>query len=304
MAVRPTTAAYLADLEPHIRELNCMGLTVIPPEMVGPRPSVEGLRDAVRKVAERRTIRHASDSVATGRQLFYLLFEEAEFQQAVMNPTVLALVDSILGEAAILSSCNAWIKGPGAAPLPLHADQKVQPIPLSLGFNITYVLSEYGREQGGLCFVPGSHKQMRQPTSAENFTSRGGGSLSAALAAAENGEVVQFEDPPNAVPVEASAGSIVAWHGNTWHGAYPRRSSGIRMNLILYFCSPWLRTHENYGDFASEEVIQRNGPRFRTLIGGDVILGWTEAGPGPAGEAFKRRRAAARRRSAQIHLQQ
>ena len=41
----------------------------------------------------------------------------------------------------------------------------------------------------------------------------------------------------DAVPVEAAAGSLIVWHGNTWHGAYPKETDGLRMNVTTYMCN-------------------------------------------------------------------
>ncbi len=79
-----------------------------------------------------------------------------------MNPVAQAFVRYLLGEQSLLSSCAAIIKGPGQTPLALHTDQPVHPIPRALVCNVTYLLTDYSREGGALCFVPGSHKQMRE----------------------------------------------------------------------------------------------------------------------------------------------
>jgi ectoine hydroxylase-related dioxygenase (phytanoyl-CoA dioxygenase family) len=39
-------------------------------------------------------------------------------------------------------------------------------------------------------------------------------------------------DHRSAVAVEAPAGSLIVFHGNTWHGALPRRRPGYRFTLI------------------------------------------------------------------------
>ena len=38
-----------------------------------------------------------------------------------------------------------------------------------------------------------------------------------------------------AVPVEAPAGSLIVFHGATWHGAFPRMTPGMRLSIANYF---------------------------------------------------------------------
>ena len=74
------------------------------------------------------------------------------------------------------------------------------------------------------------------------------------------------------------AGSAIIWHGNTWHGSFPRTIPGLRINLSMYFCRQNIQPQENYKDHAPEEVLQRysDTPRFATLIGSKTP---TTAGP-------------------------
>ena len=84
------------------------------------------------------------------------------------------------------------------------------PFPLFAQYaNVTWLLSDYSKEGGALCFVPGSHLLCRQPGPQEGYD--------------------------QLVPVEAPMGSFVIWHGNTWHGAYRRQTAGLRMAVAFLF---------------------------------------------------------------------
>ena len=69
--------------------------------------------------------------------------------------------------------------------------------------NSAWALTDYTPDNGPIAMVPGSHKYCRQPRLGEG------------------------EDM--AVPVEAPEGSLIVWHGNTWHGAYPKKTDGLRL---------------------------------------------------------------------------
>jgi ectoine hydroxylase-related dioxygenase (phytanoyl-CoA dioxygenase family) len=81
------------------------------------------------------------------------------------------------------------------------------------------------------------------------------------------------------VPVRAEAGSLLVWHGNTWHGAAARRASGLRINLIVAMMRPYLRPQEVYREHVTAEILARNPPRFATLVGQHLNYGWQHDGP-------------------------
>ena len=134
---------------------------------------------------------------------------------------------------------------------------------------------------------------MRQPEAAENFSFDG---LSQAQAmqkvmAGESLKGLKAIDAPNVKAVEAKKGSLVVWHGNTWHGAFNRINAGLRANLILYWCSAALRPQEPYREQLSDAVLNANGPDFAALIGKDIFNGWMSEGPEyTPGVAFERHR--------------
>lgn len=223
------------------------------------------LRDAVVRVAERRS-GMAIDVAATtdaafatggfGHQVFYLLFEDPVFQEAVMNPTALALATYLLGESCILSNCLAGLKGPGHDDLRLHSDNVMIPAPFppyAQVCNATWALTDYGAGSGQLHYVPGSHRLGRHPLRGEGLD--------------------------QLVPVEAEAGSIIFWHGGTWHGAAARTLPGLRINLIVAMLRAYLRPQELYREHVTPELLASNPPRFATLVGRRVLHGWAEEGP-------------------------
>ena len=99
--------------------------------------------------------------------------------------------------------------------------------------------------------VPGSHKYCRLPADGE-------------------GEDV-------AVPVEAPEGSLILWHGNTWHGAYPKRTDGLRLNLTTYVCNRRLKPQEDFLANVTQEMLDRNPVEFAHLVGADDWMGWTDS---------------------------
>ena len=287
-------------LESHVAEIEALGYTVIPPERVGPPGLARDLLRRICEISEETRGRwpdleagttHADPVEPVERQEFLLASGKA-FEQALMNPVVQAMVRYLVGDDAVLSTCVGRIKGRGTLPLMLHTDQAFHPAPLPLVCNATYLLTDYTRENGALCFVPGSHRMQRNPLPEENFY-LGGLDLASAETAVAAGRSLAVRDPPGLAVVEAPAGSLAVWPGNTWHGAVPRSVPGLRVNLILYFCNKWLRPQEAYRECLSQEILDRNDERFARMVGSEIFYGW-----GPEGTDFDARTAfaAARRR--------
>jgi hypothetical protein len=249
------------NLWPNVGQLDALGYTVLRPEQVAEPSFSWHLREALVACAQRRlgtaidleSGYHQSSLQSPFGQVQFeatLLGEDRIFEQALMNETVLALITYLLGESCLLSHLSGFIKGPGAQYLPLHADQNQSSGPAPFPpyaqvANATWVLSEYTAAGGALCMLPGSHRLLRHPTPLE----------------ATN--VKTF------VPVECPAGSVVVWHGNTWHGALPRTIPGVRLSLVTYF-NRWYHTgFEGLAVRPTSEMLARNSPRFARLVGAD-----------------------------------
>ena len=275
-------------LEEHVAEIEGLGYTVIPPELIGAPGLAADLLQRICEISqERRGLwpdfengsTHADPVEPVERQEF-LLAQGRAFERALMNPVVQTLVRYLVGDDAVLSTCVARIKGCGVLPLMLHTDQAFHPAPLPLVCNASFLLTDYTRDNGALCFIPGSHRLQRNPLPEENFYLGGLDRVSAEAAVAE-GRDLEVRDPPGLAVVEAPAGSLAVWPGNTWHGAVPRSAPGLRVNLILYFCNKWLRPQEAYRECLSQAILDRNGEQFARMVGSEIFYGW-----GPEGTEF------------------
>ncbi|WP_039857774.1 phytanoyl-CoA dioxygenase family protein [Novosphingobium pentaromativorans] len=263
-----------------VAQLEVLGYAVIPPEKVAPAEFIDTLREKLFDVVERRigtrpdlqadTPPSAAfmqkDTSGSFANYTYLLLEDPVFQKAAMNEAVLAMIDLILGKNAVLATCLSLMKGPGDADLTLHADNLMTPAPYSRiehFCNVTWCLTDYSRESGSICFVPGSHKYARPPGFGESSDDR--------------------------VAIEAPAGSVIIWPGSTWHGAFAKKTPGLRVNLINQFIRP-VFTGEPYRENVTPEILAANPRRFSTLMGQDLNSGWKEEGPQNERVAYNRGR--------------
>jgi ectoine hydroxylase-related dioxygenase (phytanoyl-CoA dioxygenase family) len=241
-----------------VGELDMRGFTVIPPEDAAPAGFAAAVREALLEVSEQESgVRPDADSGATHKDILTrhgsveliepLIHMHPIFQDALLNEPALALVTYLLGESCGLISSTGQIKGPGEHYLPLHADVGLTrgPGPFSLTAdvcNAVWVLSDYSADNGATCIVPGSHKLCRNPNLSE------------------------IKDMSLYKALDIKAGSILVWHGNTWHGAVPRRSPGLRLGIIQYF-GRWFLNRGHLAANFTEKEIARRPPRFARLIG-------------------------------------
>lgn len=258
-------------LESNVAELDAFGFTIIEnalsPELT------RALRAAVVREAERSFGAaldvEAEESHRNWKLVPYLMFKDPLFEQALLNEKPLALITYLLGQSCRLSSLTSHVKGPGGPGLLLHSDTAngaPAPFsPFSHVANCNYALTDYTEAAGALAMVPGSHRYCRQPTRAE----------------------IALDGPArnmDAVPVEVPAGSAVIWHGNTWHGSFPRKVPGLRINLSMYFCRQHIEPQEAYKDSVPADVLARHGAdsRLATLMGLHSTYGWRDEGPAEA----------------------
>ena len=274
-AIRDPMAAIEAlGLNDKIIELEERGYVVVEPERVASPEFVERVRDAVLEIALKRTgVAHSIDNNgdighydSQPQQpgqflLYYLLFEDPVFEEWIMNPTLQALISYLMRDQGRLSSLASFVKskdGNYGETLGLHADAP----PGTTGAlsaehddvcNAALVLTDYTREDGAIAMVPGSHRLCRTPKPGEGVS--------------------------EAVPVEAPAGSLIFWKGNTWHGAYPKLTDGLRLNVTSYVCHQRIKTQENYQRKVTREMLERNTPAFAKFLGAGDAYGWGVEGP-------------------------
>ena len=244
----------------NLAELEAFGFTVIPPEKVGDAAFHGTVQAAAQRVAcERKDCadtRALESSFRDGQELLrFVLWDDPVFEKLVLNPAALGLVQWLVGTDCILSLSNIWVKGQGKARTAIHADWGQFDMPTmaveTYGANFNYLVTDYSKEEGGLCFVPGSHLWRRWPSSEE---------------------AQYWAD--KAHPVEAEAGSMIIWGDHTWHGSYAKESPGLRMMVLGMFNRPHMQTQEAYRETATNDSLARNPLRFTRLMNVYNAMPW------------------------------
>ena len=236
------------DLEENIADLETKGYTVLPPGKAAPIEFTERLGDKMLQIAEAPSTTatglsegrtHFQNSTAGYRTMLHSVPRDPIYEEALLAPVPLAVLTYLLGYRAKLSSSSSNIRGRTEQGLMFHADHSTKippPWTVAQHTNITWVLSDYTRDNGALCVVPGSHRWGYNPPD----------------------DFVMAHDHEDVEAVEVPAGSVVVFHGSLWHGALPRKNDGERLSLALLLCRDHIQTQEAYWASATPEMLERN----------------------------------------------
>ena len=252
-------------LTDNLREIVERGYTVLFPGQMGDPSLFERAVEALLRVAQERTgVRPNVERGEFGTTLHAgshqyqswlqggLLSQDPAFEQIIQHPLTLPLVEHFLGPGFLLSAFNAMIKrrdpalsrADGVVGGGFHTDVHLYPFePLldpPMAFNTNWCLTNYTKADGCLAVVPESHQLRRNP---------------------RPGEAEKL-----AVPVEAPAGSVIVFHGNLWHGSFPRVNPGLRLTITAFYSAHYCRPQEHFPGQVTDESLARNGERFGQLV--------------------------------------
>ena len=187
---------------------------------------------------------YAFDSDDRNQRVFQLFNLDPVFIDLIQRPLALRYVEQCLGRAFLISNFSANITAPGSARMPLHADQGyvLPPWPAQpLACNVGWLLDDFTVENGGTCYVPGSHLRGRGPQPGDEVTT---------------------------VTIEAPAGSLLLMDGRLWHQTGENRTrDGRRAALFGYYVKRWLRPQINWNAALWPETVARLTPRFLDWLG-------------------------------------
>ncbi|MGH9119707.1 MAG: phytanoyl-CoA dioxygenase family protein [Acidimicrobiales bacterium] len=187
-------------------------------------------------------------------QRIYALFAKTRaFDAAAINPTLLAVLDRVLGEYQFSAPVAIHI-GPDETAQVLHRDEDVYPLPRphdEVVFNTMWALCDFTEANGATRLVPGSHRWEpdRRPVEEE------------------------------AVAAEMPAGSVLFYRGSLWHGGGANRTDRPRLGVILEFVVSWLRPQETHLLAVPSEVVAELPERLQELLGYNIyppFLGYVD----------------------------
>lgn len=182
----------------------------------------------------------------TARHLANLVALDPMFLPVIDHAAVLPYIEAMMGTDLILGSLNARVVRPGEAEQTLHGD-----VPLAmqrygddapLMMNTVWALSDLNPGNGGTRLVPGSHQShLREPPPGL--------------------------DLPHEAQPDLRAGSVVIFHGQTWHAGGANHSDEMRTAMFAHYRnSHWLRFQCDPHDGFREEWLQDMTPRQKELL--------------------------------------
>ena len=186
----------------------------------------------------------------TNQRVWNLLSRSPVFIDLAEHPVALQLLRHVLGWPMLLGNISGNITGPGGVAGYLHADQIFVPEPwpaVPQGANAAWCIDDFTADNGATRFVPGSHALNRLPADG---------------------------DHPNAIPMEAPAGSLVVFDSRVWHQTGPNTTADDRRGAVFgWYTRPIYRTQENWflsldpavRQFASDELLVLLGYRTEGL---------------------------------------
>jgi ectoine hydroxylase-related dioxygenase (phytanoyl-CoA dioxygenase family) len=193
------------------------------------------------------------DATPTGRDGFegfrtrriYGLFGKTRSLDALaVHPTVLAVLDSVLGHYQLSAPTGIAI-GPGEAAQPLHPDDAIYPLPRphpEIVVNVMWPLQDFTVDNGGTRIVPGSHRWIDQ----------------------------RPDDTTPLVTVEIPAGSALIYAGSVWHGGGANATDKDRLGVVLHYAASWLRPVENHVLVVPPPIAATLPPRLQELLGYNI----------------------------------
>ena len=208
-------------------------------------------------IAFTQRLREAIVRTAAGsegpRGMNMLLDKDPVFAEVALNPKLLAMVEILCGQGALLSQVTSTVI-PKQADVQrkggLHADQAWTPAPFpehNQTATFCWACDEYTTEGGATRVVPNSHRLRRHPTAEE--------------VAAEDG----------IISTACPAGTVVFWNGSIWHSGGTRTIGGERVVLHITFSRLAMRPIENY-DHLGEDWLADKPYEMRVLLGREDFL--------------------------------
>lgn len=225
-----------------LAELSIWGFTVIR-DVLKP-DTVTAMRNFVEEHAFRIGVEHGFRG--TARHLANLVTLDPMFLSVIDHEAVLPYIEEMMGRDLILGSLNARCVRPGEGEQTLHSDVPLemhrygQDSPLMM--NTVWALTDLTPANGGTRLVPGSHQSH--------------------LSEPPTGLSLPYEMQPT-----LSAGSVVIFHGQTWHGGGANKTDQLRTAMFGHYRnSHWMRFQCDPHDGFCEEWLVDMTTRQKELL--------------------------------------
>ncbi|MBA3845622.1 MAG: phytanoyl-CoA dioxygenase family protein [Planctomycetes bacterium] len=239
------------DLDRHADEIRTRGYTVVPGVLDA--AAIAASRAALDEVFAREAA-IADDrrwKTAMYRVAYMLPQKHALFRDAPLNPRVLPLMRRVLGNDCVINSLNGLTMVPGGEVQRLHKDALSIPGHV-LYINALHTLDDFTIANGCTRLIPCSQDRPLRPEKPGMMNT-------------DEAWIDQYES--EAIPVEAPAGSLIAYNGGVWHAGSRNTTNQQRRALHLFYSRPWVRPQWDFHRSLSPEVVAAMTPEQRAIFG-------------------------------------
>lgn len=196
----------------------------------------------------------ADGKIALQRRVWNLLAKGDVFSDMAAHPQLMAILRRFLGTEFIMGSIAAnriLPGGPGQEP---HVDYPywdfhtpdTHPVGLNASFpmnaQVSVLLDPFTEASGATAYVPGSQRELRYPSEADNFHDK-----------AER----MLGDP----------GDVALFYGVTWHCAMPNTSDHDRSAVLIQYLPKFVKPMEDMPAALPAEFVAKASPDMRQLLG-------------------------------------
>lgn len=237
----------------HIDKLEQDGYTIIPEalspeEVAATRHAVEQLLNAEETIA--RTTGTQTDNL---RNAHAIVGKHPHFYEFFLNPPVMNIVRSVLGEDARMYDANVRVPMPtgerdSRKGFQVHVDREDYAVRPFVGgthyvmaLNVVWCLIDFTKENGTTLLWPGSHRSCEVPDP-------------------------EISDA-GIIHVNALAGSAIIWDAALWHQGGINRSESPRWTVIAYYQRSWIKGKTDSVRLLPPEVVARMSDEARQLVG-------------------------------------
>lgn len=179
-------------------------------------------------------------------RLYGLIYKADIFAKLVQDKLILAIVEAILGEDAILGGFSAHILNPGSKRMGIHVDYPYwgmsPPFPKNpiLEIQIIWMMEDFTADNGAPLFAAGTQNLATSP------------------------DKRQFEQ--TAEKITGTAGTAIISHGLCWHDTSVNQSDRPRVSLLGNYTPQYVHPLENNLFDFQPETIANSSPELKKLL--------------------------------------
>ena len=196
----------------------------------------------------------AEGKLSLQRRVWNLLAKGDVFAEMATHPVLMRILRKFLGTEFIMGSIAANRILPGGLGQEPHVDYPYwdfynadsRPVGLNGSFpmnaQVSVLLDPFTEQTGATAYVPGSQKELRYPTEADNFYDKCERML-------------------------GQPGDVVLFYGVVWHCAMSNTSQQDRTAVLVNYLPKWVKPLEDMPAALPADFIDAASPDLRQLLG-------------------------------------